>query len=90
MEIENNNEIVSFTQYLMMNDYTVKPVSDELKRKYFIARREDEYYMIELGAMGTDKEGYGIYRIQDPEVRDRVSPIVPISEFDPASGIAVE
>lgn len=90
MNIESNNEILSFTHALMTNDYTVDPVSRELKRKYFIAHRGDEFYMIELGALGTDEDGYGIYRIQDPQVRDRVSPIVPITEFDPASGIAVE
>lgn len=90
MAIESNNEIVSFTQLLMVNNYSVRPVSDELKRKYFIAQREDEYYMIELGALGTDKEGYGIYRIQDPQARDRVSPIVPITEFDAARGLEVK
>lgn len=89
MEIESNNEIVSFTHYLMTNEYKVDPVSEELKRKYFVANRGDEYYMIELGALGTDQEGYGIYRIQDPKVRDRVSKIVPISAFEPAKGIAV-
>ena len=45
--------------------------------------------MIELGALGSDADGYGIYRIQDPEVRDRLSNIVPITEFDAARGIEV-
>lgn len=89
MQIESNNEILSFTQYLMTNGYDVMPVSEELKRRYFIASRADEFYMVELGALGTDEDGYGIYRIQDPKIRNRVSPIVPISEFDPKSGIEV-
>lgn len=89
MKIESNNEILSFTHYLMSNEYTVMPVSEELKRKYLIAKRRDEYYMVELGALGSDAEGYGIYRIQDPEVRDRLSNIVPITEFDAARGIEV-
>lgn len=87
MEIENNNEILSFTHYLMTNNYKVNPLSDDLKRKYFITHRGDEYYMIELGALGDDEEGYGIYRIRNTEERQRVSPIVPITEFDPAKGI---
>ena len=89
MNIETNNEILSFTNYLIANDYTVNPVSEELKRRYLLANRGDAYYMIELGALGTDEEGYGIYRIQDPKARDRVSPIVPIKEFNPGEGIAV-
>lgn len=89
MKIESNNEIVSFTHYLLANEYTVNPVSEELKRRYFIANRGDEFYMIELGALNSDKEGYGIYRIQDPKARDRVSRVVPITEFDPFSGIEV-
>lgn len=87
MRIENNNEILSFTHYLMTNDYTVNPVSENLKRKYFIAHRGDAFYMIELGALGSDEEGYGIYRIRNSEERERVSQIVPITEFDPARGI---
>lgn len=90
MEIESNNEILTFTHYLMTNGYTVQPASEEIKRRYFIAQREDEYYMIELGALGTDEDGYGIYRIQNPTQRDRVSPIVPISEFNAARGIEVK
>lgn len=90
MRIESNNEILSFTHYLMSNKYQVQPISQELKRKYFIASRNDEFYMIELGALGTDEDGYGIYRIQDPQTRERVSPIVPIKEFDPARGGAVQ
>lgn len=89
MNIESNNEILSFTHALMTHEYTVMPVSEELKRKYMIATREDEYYMIEHGALGDDKDGYGIYRIQDPEIRDRLSPIIPITEFDPERGIEV-
>lgn len=87
MEIESNNEILSFTHYLMTNGYKVSPLSDDLKRKYFITHRGDEYYMIELGALGTDEEGYGIYRIRNSEGMERVSQIVPINEFDPAKGI---
>lgn len=90
MKIESNNEIVSFTHYLLANEYTVNPVSEELKRRYFIAHRGDEFYMIELGALDSDEEGYGIYRIQDPKARDRVSRVVPITEFDPSSGIEVQ
>ncbi|WP_017733690.1 hypothetical protein [Nafulsella turpanensis] len=89
MNIENNNEIVNFTNYLLGNNYTVNPASGEAKRKYLIAHRGDEFYMIEHGALGSDAEGYGIYRIQNPEARTRVSEIVPITEFDPARGIAV-
>jgi hypothetical protein len=89
MNIESNNEILSFTHFLMTNGYTVMPASEEIKRKYLIARRGDEYYMIEHGALGADEEGYGIFRIQDPEIRDRLSPVVPITEFDPARGIEV-
>lgn len=89
MNIESNNEILSFTDYLISNDYTVNPASDELKRRYLIANRGDEFYMIELGALGSDEDGYGIYRIQNPDARERVSEVVPITKFDPASGIAV-
>ena len=88
MRIESNNEILSFTHYLMTSNYKIMPVSEEIKRKYLIAQRGDEFYMIELGALGADVDGYGIYRIQSPAVRDRLSPIVPITEFDPASGIS--
>lgn len=90
MNIESNNEILNFTNYLIGNGYTVNTASEELKRRYLIAHRGDEFYMIELGALGADEEGYGIYRIQDPKARDRVSPVVPITDFDPASGIAVK
>ena len=89
MNIESNNEILSFTHLLMSNDYQVMPVSEELKRKYLIASRRDEFYMIELGALGTDADGYGIYRIQSPEVRDRLSEVVPITQFDAVHGIEV-
>ena len=90
MNIESNNEILSFTNYLIANGYTVNPASEELKRRYLLAHRGDEFYMVELGALGSEGDGYGIYRIQDPKARDRVSPIVPIKEFDPAKGIAVK
>ncbi|WP_224994461.1 hypothetical protein [Cesiribacter sp. SM1] len=89
MNIESNNEILSFTHYLMSNEYTVMPVSEEIKRKYLIVKRRDAYYMVELGALGSDKDGYGIYRIQSPGIRDRLSDIVPITEFDAAQGIEV-
>ena len=89
MNIESNNEILSFTHALMKSDYDVQTASEEHKRRYFIARRNENYYMIELGALGTDEDGYGIYRIKNPTERERISNIVPISEFDPASGIRV-
>lgn len=87
MQIESNNEILSFAHYLMTSDYKVNPVSENVKRRYFIAHREDEYYMIELGALGSDEAGYGIYRIRNTDERERISEIIPISEFDPAKGI---
>ena len=89
MKIESNNEILSFTHALMKSGYDVRPASEELKRRYFIAQQNDNYYMIELGVLGTDEDGYGIYRIKNPTERERISNIVPISEFDPASGIRV-
>ena len=89
MKIESNNEILSFTEYLLTSGYTVNPASDEIKRRYLIANRGDEFYMIELGALGSDEDGYGIYRIQNPDKRIRVSAVVPIREFDPAIGIQV-
>ena len=75
---------------MMTNDYKIMPVSEEIKRKYMIAQRGEEFYMIELGAFGNDADGYGIFRIQDPKVRDRLSEVVPISEFDPAQGIPLK
>lgn len=90
MEIENNNEIVSFTQYLLMNNYTVRPAAGGIKKTTFLANREDKYYVIELGALGSDEMGYGIYRIENPAETDKpASEIVPITEFDPASGISI-
>ena len=89
MNIESNNEILNFTNYLIANNYTVNPASDEVKRRYLIAHRGDEFYMIELGVLGSDEDGYGIYRIQNPEARTRVSEVVPITEFEPARGIEV-
>ena len=87
MNIESNNEILNFTNYLITNNYTVNPASEGVKKRYLIAHRGDEFYMIELGALGSDEDGYGIYRIQNPDARTRVSQVVPITEFDPASGI---
>ena len=89
MNIESNNEILSFTDYLLANDYSVNPASEGVKRRYLLAHRGDEFYMIELGALGSDEEGYGIYRIQDPDERKRVGPVVPIKDFDPGRGIKI-
>lgn len=90
LDIESNNEILSFTHYLMTDGYAVTPDSEELKRKYFVAQRGDEFYMIELGALEAEEDGYGIYRIRNTKERERISPIVPITRFDPAMGIAAD
>lgn len=89
MNIESNNEILSFTNYLIANDYTINPASEGIKRRYLFAHRGNEYYMIELGALGSDGDGYGIYRILNQEERTRISDTVPITEFNPGTGIKV-
>ena len=89
MNIDSNNEILTFTNYLIANGYTVNPASEGIKRKYLTAQRGEEYYMIELGALGTDGDGYGIYRIRNQEERTRISETIPITEFDPVGGIRI-